>query len=124
MRIRLQEEQVTEILTAQGANDWALSMISIVTASKLKEIHVGFDCEWNRGSPGITRTLALSFPEGIGSTSAVLINLSKMGIRTSDSFHQFPHKLQSLLEMEKIVPVGVHTGVDVKRLADLGVKIT
>jgi hypothetical protein len=121
VRIRLPENARMEIVTKTGANQWALAIISSIAGASLNEICVGLDCEWNRDSSELTRTLALSFPASICESPAVVINLSRMGVFEME---QFPVSLKSLLELPAIIPVGVQVGNDISRLAKLGVKMT
>ena len=126
VRYELADGNITQITSISAANEWATAMITNISDSRsLTEIHIGLDCEWNRSSHDITRTLALSFPSEVCSASAVLFNLSEMGVRSwNDRFCLFPEKLANLLQMEKVVPVGVNIGVDIKRLADLGLNLS
>ena len=87
----------------------------------MAECHIGFDCEWNRDTCSITRTLQLSFPESVSHHKAIVLCLSKMGAITA---HTFPTHLKSLLSLPTIIPVGVNVVVDVARIAKLGVKFT
>lgn len=114
-------ECVTEITSCSAANDWALALISNIAASKNGKVRAGLDCEWNRDTNDITQTLQLSFPCCVRATSAVLFNLSKMEVWRPE---MFPKHLKNLLQVQKIVPVGVQVGNDVQLLSDLGVQIT
>jgi hypothetical protein len=104
-----------------GVNNWAAAVVGDLKNCHEPTIIFGLDTENNMhdGTRDITRTLQLSFPKEI-SGQAVVIHLSAMGAFNEASF---PKVLKQLLELPRLVPVGVQLWYDTKRLADLGIRV-
>lgn len=82
----------------------------------------GFDMEWNwaDGTHELTQTLQLCIPDQSSEMVAVL-HLSEFECFSPDDF---PMQLKMLLELPRLVPVGIQVGGDISRLQKLGVNVS
>jgi hypothetical protein len=127
VRAKIKSSEYEVITSIQAANDWATALVDAVARYLESDndphpvIYVGFDAEWNirDGTRDITRTVQISFPKEIDEKVRVL-NFTAMGVFTPDNF---PNAVKQLLELPKIMLVGVNVSGDVDRLRNLGVGI-
>jgi hypothetical protein len=125
VRAKIKSDEYFVIKSIREANDWALATVSRVADYPLEDphsvIYVGFDTEWNihDGTSDITRTAQISFPGEI-EKRVVVFDFTAMEVFTPD---EFPESLKKLLELRKIMLVGVKVSRDVDRLRNLGVGI-
>jgi hypothetical protein len=122
VRAKIKPNEYIVITSIQEANDWAGAVaITLAGYQEPGVIYVGLDAEWNLhdGTRGITRTVQISFPVEI-EEKVVVFDLTAMGVFRKD---EFPKNLRDLLELPKIMVVGVKVSGDVDRLRNLGVRI-
>ncbi len=127
---KLSSEAYMNLDTAASVNTWCRAIITKLNQnSQLTEVPFGLDLEWNYGdgTDKITRNMSISVPKMLlgddGSKSTVFINLDKLLVYNDAVMKATLQPLCQLLELPKVVPVGVNIAVDIARLEILGIHI-